>query len=78
MPLSYSIDPAICSKVMFFAIALLLTTSTLAPLTFGAEDGEDLAFEINTGDLQGIKCTGSLQWFFLFLSIFLLQFLSCK
>ena len=64
------IDPAISSKIMIFAIALFLTTSTLAPLTFGAEDGEDLAFEINTGDLQGIKCTGSLQWFFPLLSIF--------
>ena len=42
---------------MFFAIALLLTTSALAPLTFGVEDGEDLVFEIDTGDLPGIKCT---------------------
>ena len=42
---------------MFFAIALLLTTSALAPLTFGVEDREDLVFEIETGDLQGINCT---------------------
>ena len=42
---------------MLFAIALLLTTSTLAPLTFGLEDGEDLAFEVDPGYLPGIKCT---------------------
>ena len=55
---------------MIFAIALFLATSTLAPLTFGAEDGENQGSNVDTGDMQGIKCTGSLQWFFPFRSIF--------
>ena len=41
--------------MVVFAIALLLTTSTLAPLNFGAEDGDldlDLAFNVDTGGLS--------------------------